>query len=72
MYTLIDPKQNLPERISDEKYLTLSDDLRPAYRKLKVRGFAAMSPERQKQIASKGGQSSHGGGRKPSSLKSAS
>jgi len=29
------------------------------------RGFAAMSPEKQREIASKGGKSSHGGGRKP-------
>jgi general stress protein YciG len=27
------------------------------------RGFAAMDPEKQRQIASKGGRSSHGGGR---------
>lgn len=28
------------------------------------RGFASMSPEKQREIASKGGKSSHGGGRK--------
>jgi general stress protein YciG len=28
------------------------------------RGFAAMSPEKQREIASKGGKASHGGGRK--------
>ena len=27
------------------------------------RGFAAMSPEKQREIASKGGKASHGGGR---------
>ncbi len=27
------------------------------------RGFASMSPERQREIASKGGKASHGGGR---------
>ncbi|HXH52015.1 MAG TPA: KGG domain-containing protein [Sphingomicrobium sp.] len=31
------------------------------------RGFAAMSPEKQREIASKGGKASHGGGRKPGS-----
>ena len=31
------------------------------------RGFAAMSPEKQREIASKGGKASHGGGRRPSS-----
>ena len=30
-----------------------------------LRGFAAMSKEKQREIASKGGKSSHGGGRKP-------
>ena len=28
------------------------------------RGFAAMSPEKQREIASMGGKASHGGGRK--------
>jgi general stress protein YciG len=28
------------------------------------RGFAAMDPAKQRQIASKGGKASHGGGRK--------
>lgn len=27
------------------------------------RGFAAMNPEKQREIASKGGKASHGGGR---------
>ena len=31
------------------------------------RGFAAMSPEKQREIASKGGKASHGGGRRPRS-----
>ena len=31
------------------------------------RGFAAMSAEKQREIASKGGKASHGGGRKPGS-----
>ena len=31
----------------------------------KPRGFAAMSKEKQREIASKGGKSSRGGGRKP-------
>lgn len=31
------------------------------------RGFAAMSPEKQREIAAKGGRASHGGGRKPAS-----
>jgi len=31
------------------------------------RGFAAMSPEKQREIAAKGGRASHGGGRKPGS-----
>lgn len=29
------------------------------------RGFASMDPAKQKEIASKGGKASHGGGRKP-------
>jgi len=33
------------------------------------RGFAAMSPEKQREIASKGGKASHGGGRKSSRLR---
>ena len=32
------------------------------------RGFAAMSPEKQREIASKGGKASHGGGRKSTRL----
>ena len=32
------------------------------------RGFAAMSPEKQREIASKGGKASRGGGRKSSRL----
>ena len=31
------------------------------------RGFAAMDPSRQREIASKGGKASHGGGRKAAS-----
>jgi general stress protein YciG len=31
------------------------------------RGFAAMDPAKQREIASKGGKASHGGGRRPSS-----
>ena len=31
----------------------------------KPRGFAAMSKEKQREIASKGGKASRGGGRKP-------
>jgi general stress protein YciG len=31
------------------------------------RGFAAMSPEKQREIAAKGGRASHGGGRRPAS-----
>jgi hypothetical protein len=34
------------------------------------RGFAAMSPEKQREIAAKGGRASHGGGRRPSSSSS--
>jgi general stress protein YciG len=33
------------------------------------RGFAAMSPEKQREIASMGGKASHGGGRKSSSAR---
>jgi general stress protein YciG len=36
------------------------------------RGFAAMSPEKQREIAAKGGRASHGGGRRPGSLSSRS
>jgi general stress protein YciG len=32
------------------------------------RGFAAMSPEKQREIAAKGGRASHGGGRRPGSV----
>jgi general stress protein YciG len=32
------------------------------------RGFAAMSAEKQREIASKGGKASHGGGRRPASM----
>ena len=35
--------------------------------KKKPRGFAAMSKEKQREIASKGAKASHGGGRKPKS-----
>jgi len=31
------------------------------------RGFAAMDPAKQREIASKGGKASHGGGRKSAS-----
>ena len=34
------------------------------------RGFAAMDPAKQREIASKGGKASHGGGRKASSSRS--
>ncbi|MGZ5245680.1 MAG: KGG domain-containing protein [Flavitalea sp.] len=30
-----------------------------------LRGFASMDAEKQREIASKGGKASHGGGRKP-------
>jgi general stress protein YciG len=33
------------------------------------RGFAAMSPEKQREIAAKGGRASHGGGRRPNSAR---
>jgi general stress protein YciG len=33
------------------------------------RGFAAMDPAKQREIASKGGKASHGGGRKPNSAR---
>ncbi len=33
------------------------------------RGFAAMSPEKQREIASMGGKASHGGGRKSNSAR---
>lgn len=33
------------------------------------RGFAAMSPEKQREIAAKGGRASHGGGRPPNSAR---
>jgi general stress protein YciG len=36
------------------------------------RGFAAMSPEKQREIAAKGGRASHGGGRRPGSSRSGS
>lgn len=33
------------------------------------RGFAAMDPAKQREIASKGGKASHGGGRPPASAR---
>ena len=33
------------------------------------RGFAVMSPEKQREIAAKGGRASHGGGRRPNSAR---
>jgi general stress protein YciG len=33
------------------------------------RGFAAMDPAKQREIASKGGKASHGGGRKAASAR---
>ncbi len=33
------------------------------------RGFAAMDPAKQREIASKGGKASHGGGRRPNSAR---
>lgn len=36
------------------------------------RGFAAMSPEKQREIAAKGGRASHGGGRRAGSTNRAS
>ena len=36
------------------------------------RGFAAMSPEKQREIAAKGGRASHGGGRRPNSARASS
>lgn len=34
------------------------------------RGFAAMDPEKQREIAAKGGRASHGGGRRPGATNS--
>ena len=34
------------------------------------RGFAAMDPEKQREIARTGGKASHGGGRRPASASS--
>ena len=36
------------------------------------RGFAAMSPEKQREIAAKGGRASHGGGSPRGSARSSS
>jgi len=33
------------------------------------RGFAAMNPEKQREIAAKGGRASHGGGHRPNSAR---
>ena len=40
----------------------MSDEHLPEKPKKKRRGFAAMSPEKQKEIASKGGKSAHAKG----------
>jgi general stress protein YciG len=39
----------------------------PATSERSKRGFAAMDPEKQREIASKGGKASHGGGRNSNS-----
>ena len=39
---------------------------RPTTKTPSKRGFAAMDPAKQREIASKGGKASHGGGRKAS------
>lgn len=43
--------------------MAASNDNRSASGGGSKRGFAAMSPEKQREIASKGGKASHGGGR---------
>ena len=39
----------------------------PTTKTASKRGFAAMDPAKQREIASKGGKASHGGGRKSAS-----
>ena len=41
----------------------------PTTKTASKRGFAAMDPAKQREIASKGGKASHGGGRKSSSAR---
>ena len=44
---------------------SLVEECMPENKTPAKRGFAAMSAEKQREIASKGGKASHGGGRKP-------
>jgi general stress protein YciG len=47
-------------------YQTMENDMATTNSGRAKRGFAAMDPAKQREIASKGGKASHGGGRKPS------
>jgi general stress protein YciG len=62
----------MPER-SDKGHKIEMNETATAEKPAKTpskRGFAAMDKEKQREIASKGGKASHGGGRKPSKNKS--
>ena len=48
-------------------HLSQEDRMANAKTSTAKRGFAAMDPAKQREIASKGGKASHGGGRPPSS-----
>lgn len=66
MYNLtnsVKESSETPKTITDKEYLFLTPEKRRLYSR--PRGFAAMSPDKQKEIASKGGKASSGGGRKP-------
>ena len=51
----------IPQRISPMP-MTMNEAATPAPRKKARRGFAAMSPEKQKEIASLGGKAAHAKG----------
>lgn len=65
MYTLTQPNDTLPRKITEGEYKKLSAEDKSQYRPIAKRGFAVMPKDKQRQIASMGGKSSHGGGRKP-------
>ena len=55
------PSGEMPQRTSPMPMMT-SEGTAPAPRKKARRGFAAMSPEKQKEIASLGGKAAHAKG----------
>jgi uncharacterized protein len=56
------PSGEMPQRTSPMPMNMTSEGTAPAPRKKARRGFAAMSPEKQKEIASLGGKAAHAKG----------